>query len=134
MAPKKVSEKSKRNLMPPFPKGVSGNPAGSKKGHFTKDQVKGIIGRFMHMTLEEVEKSLESTELTMAERLVCQAIIAANDNADCTRFDFLLTRSIGRVKEELELSQAKSFILRKRDGEEIHMGVKEVKVIEGEKE
>ncbi len=130
-----VSEKSKKNLRP-VKKGEVRNPTGTngRDGTLTKDNVSQLISKFASKTREELHAVVQDPASTAIQITVASILAQAMKSGDYTRLEFLLTRSIGRVKEEIELSKAQSFILRKRDGEEIHMGVQEVKVIEGEKE
>lgn len=130
-----VSEKSKKNLKPPYPKGFSGNPAGKPKGLLTKNKISGVIGKFADMTLAELKAVVESPDSTVLEVAVASMLsrTANTGDSDYARLNFLFDRSVGKVKEELEVAAVQPFLLRKRDGEVIEMGL-EQKVLPPKKE
>ncbi len=90
-----------KNLKP-FVKGQSGNPEGRAKQVLTKDKVASIMGKFSLMTRDELKKVADNPKSTMIEIAVASILHRAVKDGDFSRLDFLLARSIGKVKEEIE--------------------------------
>lgn len=86
-----------------FKKGQSGNPSGRPKDLLTKDKVNAVLARFSDLTKEELKGVLDSKKSTMLEVMIASVMMKAAENGDPIRLDFLWNRSIGRVKEEIEI-------------------------------
>ena len=57
------------------------------------------------------------------DKLVASIILTGIERADQARLEFVLCRLIGRVQERIEVSTPTPFVLKRRNGEEIVMGV-----------
>lgn len=90
-----------KNLKPWQP-GQSGNLAGKPKQLLTKDKVSSILGKFSNMTRDELQDVVKDPKSTMLEIMIASVIVKAAESGDYSRLDFLLSRSIGKVKEEIE--------------------------------
>lgn len=106
--------------------GQSGNVAGRPKGIVRKDEIQAVLGRFWLMDAKDIEAYLAKPGVTAGERLVASIVISAIKGGDATKAEWLLTRMIGKVKEEVEVS-AKPFIAEYRDGTAEVMGLGEPK-------
>lgn len=113
-----------QNLRPPFKKGESGNPSGRPKDLFTASRLKGMIDRFMLMTRTELQEIIENKSTSMIELQLAAALEASVKTGDFSKIAQIIDRAIGKVQDKLEVSTPTPFILRKRDGEEIEMGIK----------
>ena len=123
----------KRNIsgLRPFVKGQSGNPSGRPKGIVRRDEVQALMGRFWIMDVKDIEAYLAKPGVTAGERLVASIVVSAIKTGDAAKAEWLLSRLVGKVKEEVEIA-AKPFIAEYRDGTAEVMGVADPKVIEGE--
>lgn len=83
-------------------KGQSGNASGKPKQLLTKDKVSSILGKFATMTRDELQKVMQDSKTPMIEIMIAAVIIKAAKDGDYSRLDFLLSRSIGKVKDEIE--------------------------------
>lgn len=86
-----------------FKKGQSGNPSGKPKQLLTKDKVSSILGKFATMTRDQLQDVAADPKSSMIEIMIASIMVKAAKEGDYARLDFLLTRSIGKVKDELEL-------------------------------
>lgn len=77
--------------------GVSPNPGGRPKSLLTKDKVKGILGKFADMTLQDLENLVKDPQSKMLEIMVASIMVKAAKDGDFSRLNFILDRSIGRV-------------------------------------
>lgn len=93
--------KGQENLIP-YKKGQSGNPSGKPKGILTKDQVHAVLGRFSSLNREELQAVVNNPKSTMLEIMVASVMVKAAQHGDHARLEFLWSRSIGKVKEEIE--------------------------------
>lgn len=102
-----------------FKPGQSGNPAGRKKlppeiqaiNSLTPEYVKKIISKFSQMSKEEMGTFLrlgpdDPGGPNMMEIMIGSIVAKAAQDGDYTRLNFLLDRSIGRVKETIDVSLA----------------------------
>jgi hypothetical protein len=82
--------------------GQSGNASGKPKQLLTKDRVTSILGKFANMSRADLEAVMEDPKATMIEVMIASVMVKAVRDGDYGRLDFLLNRSVGKVKEELE--------------------------------
>ncbi len=98
-----MSERPQNKHLKHFPKGESGNTNGKPKQLLTKDKVSAILGRFATMTRDQLQDVATDPKSSMIEIMIASIMVKAVKEGDYARLDFLLTRSIGKVKDELEL-------------------------------
>lgn len=85
--------------------GQSGNPSGRPKGKLTRDEVEAIMARFTRLSREELQIVVQNPKSTMLEIMVASVMAKAAKDGDCARLNFLLDRSIGKVKDIQEVHQ-----------------------------
>ena len=96
--------------------GQSGNPSGRPKGILTSDQVRALIGRFWGMTREQLHVVVQDQKSSMGEIMVASIMAKCAKDGDYTRLDGLLNRTIGKVKEQVEVTSKPSLRLLNPDG------------------
>jgi hypothetical protein len=57
-----------------------------------------------------------------ADLMLCQIVIYAIETGDYRRVEFILDRTIGKVKDTLEVIQPTPTIIRRKNGEEVELG------------
>jgi hypothetical protein len=107
-----------------FKPGQSGNPGGKPKGILTNDKIQGVIGRFADMTRDELQAVIQNQKSSMLEITVASILAQAAKGGDYTRLEFLLSRTIGKVKDQLEVSTVKPYIVERLDGTTLELGAK----------
>lgn len=108
----------------PFQKGQSGNPAGRPKNLLRTDEVRNLIGKLWRLSREELQKIVQNPKSSMGEIMVASIVAKAAQTGDYTRVQFLLERTIGKVKDEIEVA-AKPYIVERLDGSQVAMGLTE---------
>ncbi len=114
-----------------FKPGVSGNPGGKPKipedikqaRKMTQIELERVINSLLFLDREALQAKIKDPKTPMIEMIAASIMAQAAQKGDHTRLDFILQRMIGKVKDQVEISTPQPFILKKRDGEEIVMGV-----------
>jgi hypothetical protein len=88
---------------PPETRFKPGNPGGGRpKGIITATEVRALMGRFWSMSVLELREVIENPKSRMGELMVAAVMLKAYESGDYSRLAFLLDRSVGKVKEEIE--------------------------------
>lgn len=90
-------------------KGQSGNPGGKPKQLLTIASVSALMGRFAHLSEEQLATVLKDPKATVIEKMVGSVIMKAIQAGDYTRLSFLLDRTVGKVKDVSEVHQHNSY-------------------------
>lgn len=92
-----------------FQPGVSGNPGGRPKSFLTRSRVKIIIDKYLSLSRNELEKLIIDKENTPAlELMIISTILYCIKAGDYSRLEALLSRAVGKVKEDIEDDSSKS--------------------------
>lgn len=115
-----------------FPKGMSGNPGGRPKlpkdvaeaKRVTNNEMILLFNKLMFITDAEIKAVLANPKTPKVERILARVLDKADIHGDHTRLEFLLTRTIGKVKDQVEVSLPVPTIIKRSDGSEIELGAK----------
>jgi len=83
-----------------FQKGNPGGP-GRASNWLKPGELKTVVGKMMKMNRSELKVKLENKSSSMLELIVGQIISAAAKSGDANKFEMLLNRTIGRIRDEL---------------------------------
>lgn len=119
-----MEKKDPLKNLKPYPPGVSGNPAGRAKQFLTQDKIMSVIGKFADMTSAQLEEILKSPKSSMLEITVASILAKAAETGDYSRLEFLFSRSVGKVKEQLEVTAVKPYLIQRADGSVLELGAK----------
>lgn len=97
-----MSERPQNKNLKPFKPGQSGNPAGKPKGTLSSAEVSALMGKFCKKSRVELQAIIQDEKSTMLEIMVASVMAKAAKDGDYARLAFLLDRSVGKVKEEIE--------------------------------
>ena len=100
-----------------FKKGKSGNPRGrppmpqelKEVVSMSPQKLKALIFKFMHMNRGELKRVAEDPNSTLVDCTIASIVNKAMAEGDYTRLNFLLDRSIGKVKDELSINSNITF-------------------------
>ena len=121
-----------------FQPGQSGNPSGRPKlpdsikrlKKMTAIEVDKLLNEFMSMTKVEIDELMASDETPMLKKIVGQIFIKAAEHGDQSRLNFLLDRTAGPVKNDIDINIIpKPMVFERTDGSQVIMGTAEA--IEG---
>lgn len=95
-----------------FVKGVVTNPNGRPKvpehvkefRKMHKVQVTEMLEKYCYSTRQELIDALKNPDTPIVEVNVIKILLEGAKSGDYKRFDFILDRTIGKVKEEVEYS------------------------------
>lgn len=118
-----VKKDTSKNLKP-FPKGTSGNPSGRPKGALTTPEVSALMGKFCRLSRDELTAVIQNQKSSMIEITVASILAKAAKDGDYSRLEFLLARSIGKVKDQLEVSSIRPYVIERLDGTQLELGAK----------
>lgn len=113
-----------------FKKGQSGNPNGRPRipedlkmaRRLNKLELEKLLNQFLFMTPIEMEARVKSQDVTAIEAMIGSIIIKAVKDGDQQRLNFILERLIGKVKDQIDLTVVKPFIIKRPNGELVEMG------------
>lgn len=90
----------------------------------TRPQVELVFTKYLHATPAEVDAVLASPDTPFIDRIVLAIAQRALDDGDQAALNFMLDRTIGKVKDHLEVTTSTPFIIRRPSGETVELGVK----------
>lgn len=79
-------------------------------------------------TMDELQQVIRDPETDAADLMICQIVVHAIKTGDQKRLDFILERTVGKVKESLEIQTPTPVVIKRKNGEEIELGT----VLKGE--
>lgn len=71
-----------------------------------------MIQKFSHMKIHEIEEYIKSSDITVMEAAFCRTMIDVINTGDHSKLDFILNRSIGKVKDKIEHSIPKPTVIK----------------------
>jgi len=97
-----------------------------------KEEVEAVLARFAHMSRAEIRAKMEDPKTTMLEMMVGSVVLKAYKHGDQNRLNFLLDRTIGRVKEKIEVTLPEPTYIERFEPNQpvIELGATEVEEIE----
>mgnify|MGYP007040061335 CR=1 FL=1 len=109
--------------------GQSGNKAGKPKNLLTKDRVKHLISKFSQLTEAELKEIAADPKSKWESKCLAHQMLAAQ--GDIAALNFVLDRSIGKVKDVTEITLPKPTVVEKLDGTTMILAA-EMPALEGE--
>lgn len=115
-----------------FKPGQSGNPGGRPKlpedireaRKMNQLELERIVNKYLYTTVDAVDAALKDPATPMMERMVAMVVSKAAEVGDHTRLDFILSRLIGRVKDQIEITTVKPYIIHNINGGQTVLGAK----------
>lgn len=89
----------------------------------TEDRYKRTYTRYLEMPYNELEARMQDRTLPSIEHLFAMAIKAAIDSGNLPSLRDGFDRTLGKVKEMIAHEFPKPTVIKKRDGEEVILGV-----------
>jgi hypothetical protein len=97
---------------------------------YTADQIASLIGNLATLPRVELEKLLADPKTSALEVFVLSIISKGIKEGDQARLEFLLQRTVGKVKEKIEVTAKPTMTINRPSGETLVLSQGEV--IEGE--
>ncbi len=89
-----------------------------------KTEFERIANRFLFATDKDQAQLLLDPDMTMIEHAIQAILAAARTHGDHARMEWFLSRLIGKVKDQVEISTPKPFVIERRDGSQLELGAK----------
>lgn len=113
-------------------KGQSGNPTGRRKlpvslkgvSELTAEEIKRTIAKHFRMDKEELAKVLQNAKSPSLDLIIASTIAKAIKDGDISRAEYLFMRSLGKVKDVMEVVQPEPIVIKRKDGSEVELGTK----------
>lgn len=88
----------------------------------TQTQVLTYVSKFGQLRKLDLQNHLQDQDLPIIELCFCKLWLEVLDKGDHTKLDFLLNRSIGKVKEVHEVSSQGGVMIVRPNGDKVFMG------------
>lgn len=120
-----------KNLKPWKP-GQTGNPEGrpplppevKEARRFNKTTLEEIVNKYLWMSLDGLRKSLADEQLPAVEGWMVSIITKGRTTGEWSGFEWIAQRLVGKVKEQVEVSMVKPYIVHRADGTALELGAK----------
>lgn len=113
----------------PFQKGKPGgpgrprmNPELKKIPGLSKEEVDKILAKFGRMSRAEIKDHMADPATPMLELMVGAVVMKAYQHGDQSRLNFILERTIGKVKDQVEVTLPEPTFVKRLNGEVIELG------------
>lgn len=125
-----------------FKPGQSGNPGGRPKlpddikeaRKLNQHELERIINKYLAMSRDQVKESISSPTTPMMELMVASIVAQAAQKGDHQRLDFVLNRLVGKVKDQIEVTQVTPFVIKHTTGEQTVLGARQARIGDGSEE
>lgn len=115
-----------------FQPGQSGNPNGrpplpadiKEMRPLNRLECERALTKYLRMSMKGLRLLIEDESLAALDLITIRVILEAHRLGDFMRFDFLLNRLIGKVKDNVEISLPRPTIIKRKDGSEVVLGAK----------
>lgn len=129
-----VNPKSLKNLKP-FEKGNRMNPGGKPKvpddikemRKLTSVELERIINKLIHSDISELSLMLKEKKDTVIVLMVARLLHDVLSKGDHQKYSLMVDRLVGKIKEQIEVTTVKPFIIESPAGDTITMGLKDDK-------
>jgi len=88
----------------------------------TTAQIIDMISTFGAMTKDQLHEHVNKPAISMLELSFCKMWIDIVKNGDHSKFEFILNRAIGKVKEKHEINSTGGVMILRPNGEKVYMG------------
>jgi hypothetical protein len=116
-----------KNAVPPprrWQKGQSGNPSGKPKNVFTAEELRKKIAKVLALTKEELAKVLQDKDSKALELVLASVVARAIKDGDIGKMEYLFMRTLGKVKDTMEITRPEPVIIQRLDGAEVRLETK----------
>ena len=125
-----MNKKPNMSGLKPFVKGQSGNPGGRLKlpddikeaRKLNQIELERLVNKYLWLTADEVKALDKNPATPMMERMILSIVSIAAEKGDQQRLEFILCRLIGKVKDQIEVSTVKPYIVNHMDGTQTVLG------------
>lgn len=98
----------------------------------TKEQLEATIAKYNYLPLKDLEVLKKDMTLMVLDHMVISIIIKALKHGDQNRMQFLLDRTIGRVKEVKEIVLPQPTYIERANGHVIELGAEMIESGDGD--
>ena len=113
-----------------FKPGKSGNPGGKPKvpndlkeaRKLNQIELERTVNRYLFADRETLQKAIKNPSTPVMELMVASIMAQAIRLGDQQRLEFILSRLIGKVKDQIEVTAVKPYVINNLDGTQTVLG------------
>jgi hypothetical protein len=89
-----------------------------------KTEFEAIINKYLWLPLEELEAAAHDKSIPTIEAWMVAIMVKGRTTGEWSGYEWIAQRLLGKVKEQVEVTQPKPFIVRHMDGTQTLLGAK----------
>lgn len=98
--------------------------------NLTKTELDRLINKYLNLDKVQMAAEMSKPTATMLELVIGGIVMKAAKDHDHIRFDFVLNRLLGKVREQIEHTVMRPTIIHRLSGEQVELGMQPIEELD----